>query len=252
LTDAKRILIVDDEELARQRIRRYLGQTARPFVVGEAATGLEAVEMIASFRPDIVFLDVEMPGLSGFEVLQQFEARPFQVIFETAYDEFAIRAFEEQACDYLLKPFTAARLNQSLARALGRVSDEERLRALEKTIAARDGHLRRLTVKQGNRLRILEEQEIMCFVSRDHYTCVHFSDGREGISELSLARLAERLDPRTFQQLHRNNIVRVTAIVALLASPQGGAFVELANGMRLPISRSKRALAKRLVASMTE
>src|SRR5262245_6505959 len=123
-----------------------------------------------------------MPGLSGFEVLQQFDERPFHVIFETAYDEFAIRAFEEQACDYLLKPFTAERLHQALNRALSRAADEARLRALEAQIASRDGRLRKLSVKQGSRLRIVGEEEIFCFVSKDHYTHVYFGDGHEGIS----------------------------------------------------------------------
>src|ERR1044072_1618212 len=108
LTDAKRILLVDDEALARQRLRRYLAQTEYRFVLEEAQSGLEAVEKIHTFQPDIIFLDIEMPGLNGFEVLQQVNERPFQVVFQTAFDEFAVRAFEALASDYLLKPFTSA------------------------------------------------------------------------------------------------------------------------------------------------
>src|SRR5262249_38652080 len=151
--------------------------------------------------PEVIFLDIEMPGLSGLEVLQQFEERPFHVIFQTAYDQFAIRAFEEQACDYLLKPFTAERLHQALSRALNQVADQQKLFALERQLAARldgndngQGYLSKLTVKQGNRLRIVTTHEIYCFVSRDHYTCVYFNDGGsvlEGICDLSLGRLLE-------------------------------------------------------------
>jgi two-component system, LytTR family, response regulator len=243
----KRILIVDDEELARQRILRYLKQAQPDFLVDEAESGIEAVEKINAYQPDIVFLDVEMPGLSGFEALKQLPQRAFQIIFQTAYDEFAVRAFEEQACDYLLKPFTNERFNQALTNALARVENEEKLKALEARMSEREGHLRKLVIKQGSRLRVVEEQEIACFVSRDHYTCVYFEGLREGITELSLSNLLERLDPKVFKQLHRNNIVRVDAMVSLSLSRQGGMEAELENGMRLPVSRSNRRLARQLV-----
>jgi len=249
----KRILIADDEALARQRVARYVRQFSSEFLIEEAESGIRAVELIHSFHPEIIFLDVEMPGLNGLEVLQQFEERPFHVIFQTAYDQFAIRAFEEHACDYLLKPFTAERLHQSLVRAISRVADEQKLRALEAQFASQadgKGYLRKLTVKQGNRLRIVVANEIHCFVSRDHYTCVYFNDAGntlEGICDLSLGRLAERLDPQQFKQLHRNNIVRVAAIIALSRSRQGEVSVEMANGMKLPVSRSNQREAKELV-----
>ncbi len=244
-----RILIVDDEPLARQRVARYMRQFGQEFLIEEAESGIRAVELIQSFQPEIIFLDVEMPGLNGLEVLQQFEQRRFQIIFQTAYDRFAIQAFEEYACDYLLKPFTAERLHQALTRALNRVADETRLRALESKLAERDGYLRRLTVKQGNRLRVVAEQDVHCFVSRDHYTCVYFgeSENYEGICDLSLARLVERLDPNEFRQLHRNSIVRIAAIVASGRSKDGGVWVELSNGMKLPVSRSNQQAVRRLL-----
>lgn len=250
-----RILAIDDEALARQRLVRYVRQFSQEFLIEEADSGLRAVELIQSFHPDVLFLDVEMPGLNGLEVLQQFEARPFQVIFQTAYDQFAIRAFEEHACDYLLKPFTAERLHQALERALTRVADEQKLKALERQFVTRpdgDGpsYLTKLTIKQGNRLRIITANEITCFVSRDHYTCIYFNEGGttiEGICDLSLGRLLERLNPLEFRQLHRNNIVRVATIQALSRSRQGEVIVELANGMKLPVSRSNQREIKDLV-----
>ncbi|MFN0109346.1 MAG: LytR/AlgR family response regulator transcription factor [Blastocatellia bacterium] len=243
-----RILIVDDEPLARQRVARYARQFGQEFLLEEAESGIRAVELIQSFQPDVVFLDVEMPGLNGFEVLQQFEQRRFQVIFQTAYDQFAIQAFEENACDYLLKPFTAERLRQALSRALTRAADETRLRALERRLIERNGYLRQLTVKQGNRLRLVTESEAICFVSRDHYTCVHFGEKSEGICDLSLARLSERLDPNKFRQIHRNSIVSIAAVVSLNRSKDGEVFVELSNGMKLPVSRSNQREVKQLLA----
>lgn len=247
----KRILIADDEPLARQRVTRYVRQFGQEFLIAEAESGLRAVELIQSFQPEIVFLDIEMPGLNGLEVLQQFERRPFQIIFQTAFDQFAIQAFEENACDYLLKPFTAERLHQALTRALNRVADEAKLRALETRLAERSGYLRQLAVKQGTRLRLVTEQEVHCFVSRDHYTCVYFGEREnyEGICDLSLARLAERLDPNKFRQIHRNSIVRVTSIVALGKSNEGEVCVELSNGMKLPVSRSNQRAARQLLDS---
>jgi len=245
LTEARRILIVDDEPLARQRLSRYLDQSGHVLIVQEAESGFRAVELIRDFSPEIILLDVEMPGISGFEVLQQFEDRPFVVVFQTAYDEFAVRAFEEHACDYLLKPFTAERFYQSLNRALGRIADEARLRALESRISEREGWLRRIIVKAGGRTRIVEDRSIDCFVSKDHYTCVYF-EGREGITDLSITRLAERLDPSEFKRLHRNSIVRVSAMVSLITSRNGDMQIELASGMRLAVSRSHRREAKEL------
>lgn len=242
---------MDDEPLARQRLRRYLTQASEVFEIAEAESGLQAVELIQTFRPDIIFLDVEMPGFTGFEVLAQVNERDFQIIFQTAYDEFAIRAFEEHACDYLLKPFTPERFRQALSRALSRVADEGRLRALEAEFARRDGYLRRLTVRQGGQLRVVDERDIACFVSRDHYTCVYFNDAREAICDLSLAHLAERLDPANFRQLHRNNIARVSAVVSLTLSRTDGMTVELTNGMKLAVSRSNRRTARDLIKAIS-
>ena len=259
MTEPIRILIVDDEALARQRVARYTRlsrqESGNEFLIEEAGSGIEAVEMIKSFRPDIVFLDIEMPGFNGFEVLLQFNERPFQVIFQTAYDQYAIQAFEECACDYLLKPFTAERLRKALARAIDRAVDEERLRALENRMAAGDAarkNLRRITVRQGAKLRIIEDRQIICFVSRDHYTIVYFGDetkSQEAICDLSIATLAERLDETEFQRLHRNAIVRKSSIVSLSRSGQGELYAELSNGMKLAVSRSNRKMLRGLLSN---
>ncbi|MEP7270595.1 MAG: LytTR family DNA-binding domain-containing protein [Acidobacteriota bacterium] len=243
----KQILIVDDEELARNRLRRYLREYDASFVIEEAESGLKAVDSIQSFRPGIIFLDIEMPGLNGFEVLAQFAERPFQVVFQTAYDEFAVRAFEEHASDYLLKPYTKERFQQALDRVLNRVADEERLRALEAAFGKREGRPKKLTVRQGGKLRVIEEKNIVCFVSRDHYTCVYLEDSREAICDLSIAHLATRLDPAEFRQMHRSNIVRLKTITSLSLIRGEGMVVELTNGMKLPVSRSNRRVARDVI-----
>ena len=250
MTRERRVLIVDDEPLALQKLRRYLENSGYPLQVIEAENGLQAVELIRKFQPEIIFLDIQMPGFSGFDVLRQFERRPFLVIFQTAFDQFAVRAFEEQACDYLLKPFTPGRFQKALAQAIERLADEEKLQQVELKLAEREGPLRRLAVKQGLRTRILDDHEVHCFVSRDHCTCVYFASQGEAILDLSLTYLATRLDPVRFRQFHRNNIVRIEAVRNILHTPGGELVMELCNGMKLPISRSNRRIVRELLKEM--
>lgn len=238
---AKKVLIVDDERLAREKIRRYLAEAEAlgPFVVQEAKNGIEALEAIADFKPEVVFLDVEMPGLSGFDVLRQLPTVDFQVIFETAYDEFALRAFEENACDYLLKPFTSERLHKALARALSRAAPRN---AHVNAAKVGGGYLDCITVRQGRHLIVLPVSDIECFSSQDHYTCVFAADGRGGLTEylieLSLAHLEAHLDPALFQRAHRSALVRVGAIRSIATGPN--MTVHLSGGMELAVSRAHR------------
>ena len=126
------ILIVDDEELARHKIKRFLAESQIQATITEAANGLQALQILSTSSIDLVFLDIDMPGLTGLEVLQNLEQRPFKVIFQTASDAFAIRAFEENACDYLLKPFDRERFQSALQKALARVETDRKLQGFEK------------------------------------------------------------------------------------------------------------------------
>lgn len=222
-------MVVDDERLAREKIVRQLKDFPQPFAIAEAKNGLEALAMIQEKAPDIVFLDVEMPGLSGFDLLRQLPEVTFQMIFETAYDEFTVRAFEENACDYLLKPFTAERLHKALARALARTTPSGAARA--STSAA---FLDRITVRKSGELLVLGDTEIHCFVSRDHYTCIDTDDG-EYLIDLSLNHLETHLNPAVFQRIHRNALVRIDAVKAIVPGPRKRAW--LVNGLELEVSR---------------
>ena len=232
------ILIVDDEELARNKVRRFL--KSRTFDIQEAKDGLEAVAMLKSSPFDIVFLDVEMPGLNGIEVLQNIEKRAFKVIFQTAYDEFAIKAFSENACDYLLKPFTRERFDQALDRALVRHQNEQQLRRLE---AGLNRAFEKISVKTGSKTRLIDVVEIECFTSQDHYTFIHTPEG-EFISDLSLEFLEERLNRQQFLRIHRNAIVRRLCIRALVNGQN--MHVELNGGRKLPVARNRRRQLKEL------
>jgi two-component system, LytTR family, response regulator len=228
-----KILIVDDEKLARDRLKRFMKEDCPAAIIDEAFNGIIAVEKIKSFSPDVVFLDIQMPGLSGFEVLQQVPERKFRVVFQTAYDEFAIKAFDENACDYLLKPFTAERFKKALVRALGSDVNPKNLEKLEKKIP----YLERLIIKQLGKTKIVETDSIDYFISKDHYTCI-YAGNEESVSELSLSWLEPRLDPKKFIRTHRNSIVSVAKVKSVGGT--GDSIVELKNGATLALSRSNR------------
>jgi two-component system LytT family response regulator len=250
--DRLRVLLVDDEAPARSLLREYLGAHADVELIGESANGFEAVKAIAEQRPDIVFLDVQMPKLDGFEVLELVAGDPGApaVIFCTAYDEYALRAFEVHAVDYLLKPFGRERL----AEALGRARDRLTLAAASReqgapppagpngaalaTTARGQGHFaERLVVRDGAQVHVVPTEHVDYVEAQDDYVAIHES-GRSHLKHQTLAELAEALDPAQFVRIHRSYLVNVERIarVELLAKDQR--VVVLRDGRQLPVSRS--------------
>lgn len=245
---ALKVLIVDDEKLARQKIVRYLTELAPDVEFKEAANGIEAVATVKDFAPDIVFLDIQMPGLNGFEVLDHFAERSFAVIFQTAFDEFAIKAFEECACDYLLKPYTQERFAKAFERARTAGSQNnpahDSKRNLLQKITEAQQFVETLCVSDRGVYLTLGIQEVEAFVSRDHYTCIH-SGPKEYLLDLSLQKLEERLNPADYLRIHRSAIIRVAAVTSMTKGED--AEVELTSGLKLPVSRRcRRALTERL------
>lgn len=233
-----RILIVEDEPLARARLIRLI-ETAPAaangsYCVTAAANGAEALRRLAEDDPDIVFLDVQIPGLSGLDVLERTPDRRFEVVFVTAHEEHALRAFDEGACDYVLKPYRPERLYAALERAIRRASLREHLPD-SAAVGAAAGHL---SVREAAGIRIIPLQDIVCFMSQDHYTVVYLRSGEECLSEQSLASLEERLDGETFVRAHRKSIVRLDAVrtVGVGTNPR----IELVTGLSVPLARSKR------------
>ncbi len=245
---AKKILIVDDEQIARQRLTRFLNETAA-FQIQEAENGLAAIEKIEQFKPDIVFLDIQMPGLTGFDVLQQIESRTFQIIFQTAYDEYALQAFEESACDYLLKPFTKERFDKALNKALAMQGQQETLSLLESNLKKDQRFLNKVTFKQGGKLKILSIERVSSFVSQDHYTCAQTLEGIEHIVDFSIAYLVKHLNPDHFVRCHRNGIVAIEQIKSVGDTNQSQ--IELKNGGVLQLSRSNRTLVLQKLKLLT-
>ena len=233
----RKILIVDDEKLARDRIKRFLQSYPEPLAVFEADNGLNAIDHIKQDPPDVLLLDIQMPVMSGFDVLFQLENRNFQVIFQTAYDEFAVKAFEVNACDYILKPYTAERLQHALKKALVGHSFQKEIVALEKHLEESNIYINTIVSRSGTVSKILRMDDIHAFKSEDHYTFA-ITNESEFILDNSLSWLENKLDPKLFVRGHRGNLLNVNSIEKIGSSENS--TVTLKNGTCLPISRDNR------------
>ena len=242
-----RVLIVDDERLARTRLRRLLAERNDVEVIGAAEDGDEAVSMIDQLRPDLLFLDIQMPGLSGFDVLAAIAGDPPFIIFTTAFDQYAVRAFEVHALDYLLKPFGRDRFQQTLqhARAIlerRRAGDlGRRLLALVNDIKTEPGPTRldRLVVKSGGRVFFLRTDQIDWIEAAGNYVRLHLGDESHLFRE-TMNRMEARLDGRRFVRIHRSRIVNTERVKELQPWFNGEHVVILQNGTRLTLSRGYR------------
>lgn len=219
-----RIVLVDDEPAARALLREYLEEEAGAEVVAECGTGREAVEAINAEAPDLVFLDVQMPGLGGFDVIERLEHLP-QVIFSTAHDNFALRAFEAGAADYLLKPYSRARFRKALGRARTRLRQREEPAGalLDVLRAARSGgaYPDRLFVRAGRRILPVDAAAIRWIEADGDYAKLHTAEGTH-LHNAGLGALAERLDPERFLRVHRSAIIALPALEHLVSDGQGG------------------------------
>jgi two-component system LytT family response regulator len=245
-----RTVVVDDEDLARRRLLKLLRKYGEDLeVVGEASNGDDAVTLIGSLRPDVVFLDVQMPGCDGFEVVRRLTEKPF-IVFATAYNEYALKAFEENSVDYLLKPVEQGRLDRTiekLRRILG-TSSLTISENVEKMLARlASPPLRRLKVNLGDRMFLIDLTEIAYFESRDKYTYLHTTD-REYMIDGSLADLEAKLDGATFVRIHRSFIVNVNFIRELVRWFAGRYKVRLKDtkGTELIAARSYAGRIRRL------
>jgi two-component system LytT family response regulator len=240
-----RAAVVDDEESARALLREYLAAHPEVEVVAECANGFEAVKAANELRPDLLLLDVQMPKLSGFEVLELLDYEP-AVVFVTAYDQYALRAFEVHAVDYLLKPFAPERLAEALARAEARLASGERppWKQMARSRAGRP--LDRIVVKSGSRIHVLPVDRIDYVEARDD--AVRLKAGpEEHFKAQTLAELEESLDPARFVRIHRSYLLNLDRLARLELYAKDSHVAILADGTRLPVSRSGYARLKELL-----
>lgn len=241
-----RVLIVDDESLARMMLREMLQADRQVAIVGESTNGREAVEAIKTHSPDLIFLDVQMPELGGFEVLETLGSTHLpHIIFVTAYDQYAVRAFEVHALDYLLKPFDQDRFDTCWQRARTHILSErnggtdQRILQLLEELKAGNKYLERLVIKSGGRIYFLETCDIDWIEAEGNYVSVH-SGKKAHLLRETISSLETQLDPKKFVRIHRSSIVRIDRIQELQPWFHGEYRVILNSGTQLTLSRNYR------------
>ncbi len=239
-----RALIVDDEPLARERVRQLLAGEPDVEVVGEARNGVEALAAIRGTAPDVVFLDIQMPEMDGFEVLAELDpARIPVLVFVTAYDQYALRAFAFHAIDYLLKPFDGKRLREALGRARERLALRDTAEASRRVLALlgdvqqRRRFLQRFAVHSAGRVVLIPVREVEAIEAAGNYMQLHSADGQPHVVRETMDELAERLDPQRFIRVHRSWIVNVDQIHELQQWFHGGQCLVLRRGRKVPVGR---------------
>jgi two-component system LytT family response regulator len=241
-----RVLLVDDEPLAREMIREMLVDDPEVEIVGECVNGREAVESIQEHNPDLIFLDVQMPEIGGFEVLQALKSVNVpHVIFVTAYDQYAVRAFEVHALDYLLKPFDRERFESAWRRAKSHIlatrngEVDQRILAILEELKAGPKYLERLVIKSGGRVFFLDTGDIDWIEAEGNYVSVHTGKKSHLLRE-TISSLEAQLDPKQFLRIHRSSIVKIDRIKELQPWFHGEYRVLLQDGTQLTLSRNYR------------
>lgn len=241
-------LIIDDEQLARDLLKEYIENTPEISILGEADKGKDAVELIDKLKPDLIFLDVQMPGMTGFDVLDDIEHDPF-VIFTTAYDQYAIKAFEKSAIDYLLKPLDQERFKIAVEKAVSRMKLEqnnvgELLRSMKtENKTSYDSHI---FVQKSEKLLNLPVEEIMFLEASGDYTILT-TKSDQFVSSSGIGKLEEILNPETFIRVHRSTIININYLKEIEKHFNGGMIVKMQTGKSFPVSRTYAKVIRKKV-----
>jgi two-component system LytT family response regulator len=233
-----RLAIVDDEELARKLLREYLSGFDDVEVVAECANGFEAVKAVTELKPDLMLLDIQMPRLDGFEVLE-LVGREVGVIFVTAFDKYALRAFEVHAVDYLLKPFTSERLREALNRARSRLETKATIQPSQLVASARPAgsHLERIAIRDGANVHVIPVSRVDYVEAQDDYVCFR-SEGKQYLKQQTLSEVESALDPAVFVRIHRSFILNIDRLAKLELYAKDSHAAILRDGTRLAVSRA--------------
>jgi two-component system, LytTR family, response regulator len=252
--DSLRVIVVDDEPLARAVVREYLGAHAGVTIVAECGNGFDAVKAVTELAPDLMFLDVQMPKLDGFEVLELL-GRTVPVIFTTAYDQYALRAFDVHAVDYLLKPFSEERLAEALSRARGRLAGREGegegdapldVDALVEAGRPRQGPLERVLIRDGAQVHVIPVDRIDFVEAQDDYVSF-LADGKSFLKDQTMAAVEASLDPLRFVRIHRSYLLNIERIARVELYAKDSRIAILRDGRKLPVSRAGYQRLSRLL-----
>jgi two-component system LytT family response regulator len=243
----KKAIIVDDEPLARSVIKEYLLQYPNIQVVHECNDGFEGIKAIMQFQPDIVFLDIQMPKINGFEMLELIEQPP-AVVFTTAFDEYAIRAFESHAVDYLLKPFSRDRFDKAIEKWLDRESSitAPATQALLDEAAQSPQQNQRIVVKTGNKIKIIPIDEVHYLEAADDYVKIHTREGAF-LKNKTMSHFEKVLNPDQFVRIHRSYIVNVQLVTRIDPYEKENYTAQLKTGAQVPVSKSGYAKLKNVL-----
>jgi two-component system LytT family response regulator len=241
-----RVAIVDDEQLARAILREWIGARPGIEIVAECANGFEAVKAVAELSPDLLMLDIQMPKLDGFDVLELVGDIP--VIFITAYDSYAVRAFDVNAVDYLLKPFSEERLAEALERARGRIRTREAppVKALLEAARPHRSPLRRILIRDRAEVHVIPVEKIDYLESQDDYVAIK-SAGRSHLKEQPLGELETLLEPAAFVRIHRRYILNLSRLAKIEMGLSDSRIAVLTDGTQLPISKAGYARLRALL-----
>jgi len=243
-----RVIIADDEELARQVLREYLREEEDIEIVQECTNGFDAVKAVTEHNPHLLFLDVQMPKLDGFEVLELI-ANEIAVVFVTAYDQYAMKAFDAAAVDYLLKPFDLERFRvalQRVRRRLGEMSPKPDALQLKTAAQAPGQHAQRIVIKEGTRVHILPVDQLDYAESQDDYLAFH-SGGKTYLKQQTISSLETALNPERFVRVHRSYIVNLDRVAKIEPYKKDTRLAILSNGSQIPVSRAGYMRLKELM-----
>jgi two-component system LytT family response regulator len=231
-----RVAIVDDEALARGVLREYLARHDDIDIVAECANGFDAVKAIAELAPELVFLDIQMPRLDGFEVAELIGAKT-RLIFVTAYDQYALKAFDCHALDYLLKPFSEQRFEQALAHARANRSTPETVQMVAREAATRAAPLDRVLIRDGAKVHVIASARIDYIEAQDDYISIR-SEGKSYLKSQTLAELETQLDPAKFLRVHRSYLLNIDGIRRIEAATKDSHVAILRDETRIPVSKA--------------
>ncbi|WP_207427897.1 LytTR family DNA-binding domain-containing protein [Pedobacter sp. SYSU D00535] len=243
-----RAILIDDEPLAREVVKEYLEEFPEIEVVGECNDGFEGVKAVGQHQPDLIFLDIQMPKITGFEMLELLDNRP-AVIFTSAFDEFAIKAFEAHAVDYLLKPFAKDRFKKAVEKFLEHknlAEAKQQVQAMLETTAAPQGSNERIVVKSGSSIKIIPASEVRYLEAYDDYVKIHTAEGTY-LKNKTMTFFESSLDEKQFVRVHRSFIVQVPQITGLVPYEKDSYKVVLKSGESLPVSKTGYGKLKQLL-----
>ncbi len=234
-----KVLIIDDEKLAREITKKYLEDKREVEIIGEASNGFDAIKIINEQKPDLIFLDIQMPKLTGFEMIDLIDNPPV-IIFTTAYDNYALKAFEANAVDYLLKPFSKERFEEALQKAFVYLRDKLKQNSIQNLIKHNDETKRfldRVVIKDGTKINIVPIDKIRWLEAQDDYVMVHSDDGKL-LKQKTMKYFENHLDPKYFVRIHRSYIVNIDFINHLELNEKDTYRIILKNNNPLPVSKT--------------